>query len=176
MPESNAVRRWSAVLQVLATVAMALLAVTVALALLVFDLPQALREAAGLEPGAQIVPATRFAAAAVGAVPVLATIYALGHMSALFGLYAKGETLTPPCARHIRRIGAGLLAVAALQFLTRPAQVALVSLANPPGERVLAISLGSADWALVLAGGLLLTIGWVMGEAARIAEDHQAIV
>ena len=52
----------------------------------------------------------------------------------------------------------------------------LASLANPPGERVLTISLEGADLGQVLAGGLMVVIGWAMREAAVVAEENRGFI
>ena len=71
---------------------------------------------------------------------------------------------------------AGLLAALALDIVSRPLQVALASLANPPGDRVLAVSLAGADLGQVLAGGLMIVIGLTLRDAARIAEENRGFV
>lgn len=171
---ASPIRRWAVALRVLVVIAMVVIALAVVFGAAFAEVPTELAAAAGLsEPPARI---TIVAAALIGAIPTLAILYVLGQMFGLFGLYAAGETLTPLCARHISRIGSGLLVSALLEIVTRPAQIVLLSLANPPGERVLAVSLQGADLGLVLAGGLLVTIGWAMGDAVRAAEENRSFV
>ncbi len=176
MASSTTIRRWSSVLNVLAIVAIVIISAAVVLGALFSDLPADIRSDAGVGPNSELSRAWLITIAAIGALPVAAMIYALTHVRALFARYSQGETLTPACAKHIHQIGMGLLASAMLGLVTRPIQIMLASLSNPPGERVLALGVGSADLGLVLAGGLMLTIGWVMGDAARIAEDSKSIV
>ena len=47
---------------------------------------------------------------------------------------------------------------------------------NPEGERSVAVGFELNDVAFLLAGGMLVLIGWAMGEASRMAQDHAAIV
>lgn len=176
MPASPIVRRWATVLNVLALVAFGILILALGLGALFADLPSDLRAAAGIPEDTDLSPLRRIAVAAISALPTLAMLYVLWQMHGLFTRYAKGETLSAACAGHIGRIGVGLLASAVLEVITRPAAIAVASLVNPPGSRVLAISLTSPDLALVLAGGLMLCIGWVMRDAARIAEDNAGFV
>lgn len=108
--------------------------------------------------------------------PQAVPLYVLWQLEILFGLYRRGETLTRAPALRIRRIGLGVAALAPLSVLIRPVAGLLLTLANPPGERQLSVGLSSSDIGLVLAGGLLVVIGWIMGEAARIAEENRGFV
>ncbi|WP_213546514.1 DUF2975 domain-containing protein [Vannielia litorea] len=155
---------------------MAILAVALVAGIAFSDLPEEMRRAAGIAPERALAPLHRAGVAALGALPALAMLYLLREMARLFGRYAAGETLTEACARHILRIGAGLLVAVALELVTRPLQIMLASLANPPGERVLTISLEGADLGQVLAGGLMVVIGWAMREAAVVAEENRGFI
>ncbi|MCR8724258.1 DUF2975 domain-containing protein [Frigidibacter sp. ROC022] len=176
MEELRHLRRWAAVLRVLTIVAMVILVLALVYGILFAVLPDGLRRAARLVPETSLSGPHRAAVALVGAVPGFAMLYVLGRMADLFGLYAGGEALSPACARNIQRIGVGLLAAVALELVARPAQIALVSLANPPGQRVLSISFEGADLGQILAAGLLITIGWTQREAARIARENEGFV
>ena len=41
---------------------------------------------------------------------------------------------------------------------------------------MLTIGIDGATAGFILAGGLLVAIGWVMGEAARVAEDNRGFI
>ncbi|QDC08286.1 hypothetical protein FHY55_03080 [Oceanicola sp. D3] len=176
MSNTLSVSRWAAVLRVLTFIAMGILIAALVFAIVWAALPAELRRAAGIEPGVELSPLHRASVAALGALPSLALLYVLREMARLFGRYAQGETLTHHCAAHILRIGTGLLVAVALELLARPLQTTLASLANPPGERVLAISLEGADLGQVLAGGLMVVIGWAMREAAVVAEENRGFI
>ncbi len=47
---------------------------------------------------------------------------------------------------------------------------------NLPGQRILALSIGIDDYMIAALGGLVLAIGHVMTEAARLADDNRQIV
>ncbi|HHL20099.1 MAG TPA: DUF2975 domain-containing protein [Aliiroseovarius sp.] len=110
------------------------------------------------------------------ALPTAATIFVLWQLEALFGLYRRGETLTRAPARRIRRIGLGVVTLALVSVLVRPVAGLVLTMANPPGARQLSVTLSSADIGLILAGGLMVMIGRIMGEAARIAEENRGFV
>lgn len=113
---------------------------------------------------------------AAGLLPIAAALFVLWQMRALFRLYKRGEMLSSGCALAILRIGAGVLAVMGLKIMAFTLQVLALTLGNPPGKRSLAIAIDSSDLGMMLAGAFVLVIGWVILEAARIAEDHRSIV
>ena len=176
MSAEKPMRRWALVLRSLAIVAIVVLCVAQGLAIFVTEVPQALRDAAGIAPEVTLLPGHRMGVALLGALPMLALLYVLVQMVQLFQRYAEGETLTEACARHILHIGAGLLAAVALEMVCHPLQIMLASFANPPGARVLAITVEGGDLGQVLAGGLMIVIGWTMQDAARLAEENRGFV
>jgi len=112
----------------------------------------------------------------VGLVPGLAILYAIWQCQALFRLYRLGHALSADAAMRIRKIGVGCLFTVLLSILVRPMQLLVLTAANAPGERSVAISVSSGDVGFALAGGLMIVIGATMAEAARIADEHRAIV
>lgn len=121
-------------------------------------------------------PLTTWAGLALMAVPLIFVMLALGGMRRLFGLYRAGRPLAPQAGPLIRGIGLHLLIAACLGIVLEPAQTGLMSLANPPGERFISVSLNSSDVGFVLIAGLLVMIGWSMAEAQRIAQENEAFV
>ena len=135
---------------------------------------------AGTVPGLSIAGtlsrpmlALGIALALLPAIPAMAVLW---QMQALFRLYATGETLSPAPARRIRGLGLALFATAIAGLVARPLAGLALTSANPPGERMLAISFQSNDLALILAGGLMVVLGAVLGEAAEVAEDTKGFV
>ncbi|MGV6848762.1 MAG: DUF2975 domain-containing protein [Marinibacterium sp.] len=132
-----------------------------------------------LPPGvsaAQPATAQRLGLLAVSLLPAAALLWALVTIWRLFGRYRQGVIFGVECSRYIRRTGQALLMFAVLRLIAYPAQVVLLTAGNAPGERSLAVSISHADLGLVLGGGLLLVIGWVMGQAAQLAEDNAGFV
>ena len=119
---------------------------------------------------------SRLSTFAIGLVPGCAVLWTLWQVQALFALFRRGLALSRPAAERLRSIGFGLLCTAAAALLSRPLQILLLTSGNPPGERVLAFGITSADLGFVLAGGLMIVIGHVMADAARIAEENAGFV
>lgn len=130
----------------------------------------------GLPPETLLTPAKSTAVLAVGAIALVPMLCALIWMRGLFRQYAQGAILTETAARLIRRIGAALVVLAAVQFVIAPLQLLLLTAGNPPGARLVSIGITSEIVWLALAGGLLIVIGWAMAEAARADEENRGFV
>ncbi len=113
---------------------------------------------------------------AIGLVTLGLMLMAAWNMRGLYGRYLRGEILSNACARHIQRIGQALLGLSAWLLLSPTLQMLSLTYDNPPGERVLSIAFDSGSLGLALSGGLLLTIGWAMRDAARAVEENAAFV
>jgi hypothetical protein len=129
-----------------------------------------------LPPCTAMTPFKYTAVIGIGWVALLPLVAALGHMRHLFIRYQQGEILTDPCAHHILRTGQWLVALAAVSVLIHPVQTLLMTIDNAPGQKALAVSIDSAILGFLLAGGLLVTIGWVMREAARAAAENASFI
>lgn len=134
------------------------------------------RSFAGLPAGTALTGAKSLAVVLVGAIGLGPVLYALTQMRDLFARYRRAEILSPACGRAIRRTGLALTGLAIWQTLALPLQIGLLTLDNPPGGRLLTLHLTGETLWLLLAGGLLVTIGWVMAEAARVAEDNAGFI
>lgn len=117
-----------------------------------------------------------WAGIAVVLIPFLFAMRALDAMRRLFRLYRAGDPLAPEAGPLIQSIGANLLCAAGLGVLLRPVSSPLLTLSNPPGERMIALSVGSSDIGFILVAGLLVLIGWSMSEAQRIAAENREFI
>jgi len=121
-------------------------------------------------------PGTALMAALAGLLPMIAMLYALAEMRGLFARYRKGEILTEACAARIQGLGQGLFALAALSPIAHMLQVLALTWHNPPGQKVLQISLDGSLLGFLLSGALMVLIGRVMREASRIAAENAEFV
>jgi len=111
-----------------------------------------------------------------GALALPPMLMAFWHMRSLFDRYRAAEILTDACARHILRVGQALVAVAIVGVLVPTLQILILTAGNAEGTRQLSIGIDGSTVGFLLAGGLLVVIGWVMREAAVIAEDAKGFV
>lgn len=177
-PALERVRTASRILKLLTTFgAVVILAAALALAVVPGWLdgliPQAFPE---LTPGYTVTPIKRAGLLALMAVPLAAVLFGLWHVRLLFGTYERGEIFTIRAARHIRLAGLALAVNAIAAVIVHPVASVLLTYDNAPGARQLSLALGSDTYMLLLAGGLLIVIGWIMGEAARLADENRQII
>ncbi len=176
MPVSPAIERLAAGLH-RATGAAILVLPIVVVGMIAYDVasPAAVAARYPFQPVTPVRGAV-LAAGLVGLLPLAATLYALIHMRGLFGLYRAGEILTPASAERIRDIGLGLFVLAVLGPVTNMIQMLILTWNNPPGQRALVLGISGATLGFVLAGALMILIGRVMSEAARMAEENRSFV
>lgn len=130
----------------------------------------------GLPAGTTLTGPKSMAVVLIGAIGFGPVLYALTQMRDLFARYRRAEIFSPACGQAIRRTGVALMVLALWQTIALPLQIGILTMDNAPGGKLLAVHLSSETLWLVLAGGLLLTIGWVMAEAARVAEENAGFI
>jgi Protein of unknown function (DUF2975) len=113
---------------------------------------------------------------AVCMLPMAVIVWMLYQAYELFDGYRLGRVFTEEAPVRLRRIGLSLLALALLRPVTTTLLGVVLTLSNPPGQRLLAIGIGIDDYMIAAIGGLLLVIGHVMVEAKRLADDNRQIV
>lgn len=117
-----------------------------------------------------------FGAMLVGSAPLL---WGLWILRQLFLSYADGSVFSQDAARQLKRVAYALLAL----VIARPVGNALFSLALsidtvklPDGQGHLIIPMGLTEVWLGLAGSMVLVIAWIMGEAAKLADENKSFV
>ncbi len=113
---------------------------------------------------------------AASMLPTAVSLFALWQMWSLFGCFAQGELLASRPARHLRRLGLGLCALAAAQPLGQTLVILALTWGNPKGERQLWLGLSSDHYLSLLFGLLLLALAQVLHEAARVADENAEFV
>ncbi|MBN8489343.1 MAG: DUF2975 domain-containing protein [Burkholderiales bacterium] len=123
-----------------------------------------------------ITPAVRWRLALVTLLPVAAALLALGQLWRLFGAYRNGDVFGPLPLASLRRFGWAMTVLAAAQPLSTTLASVAASWDNPPGQRLIALTLGSNDYALLMSALVFVALGRVMTEAARQAREIEAFV
>ena len=113
---------------------------------------------------------------AIALVPLGIYTFVLVQTRALFRGYAQGEIFTFAAAKRLRTIGCALVLGVPAGVVAGMLVSVVLTAANPAGQRQLSISFGSAEFSALVFGGLLLVIGWVMAEAARLAEENRQYI
>jgi hypothetical protein len=139
-------------------------------------LAAAAREAGLGDVQITVTPDVQWMAALVGMLPIAASLFALLQVWRLFGDYAEGAIFTAGATSRLRRLAWGVLGLAVAQVLARTGAALVLTLHNPPGQRLLVLSLSSHDYVLLMFSVLLLAIAWVMVEATRLARENAEFV
>lgn len=139
---------------------------------------------ASLDPGISVATqAVPFGSAAwivfvLGTVIAAApTVFCLAILLRILRDYYNGDTFTLANARRYRNIGI-ILVIDALIATTVGDSIRILgaTLNNPPGERLLSISIGTVNIYLLFAGIIMFTIALVMQEASRIHVENELTV
>ncbi len=118
----------------------------------------------------------RTALLALLAMPLAVSLYGLWNVRMLFDCYARGEVFSPAPAAYIRNVGLAMLVNVVLSVFVHALGSVLLTYDNPAGSRQLSVSMSSDTYMLLLLGALLVIIGWVMREAARISDENSRFV
>jgi hypothetical protein len=109
-------------------------------------------------------------------VPAGLMVAALASARRCFGLFAAGELFTPGTVAALRGFAAGCFASALAGLLLPTVLTVLLTLGNPPGQRHLAVSLGSGQLFVLLVAGLVWVMARVMAEAVALREENAQFV
>lgn len=135
-----------------------------------------LAESTGIRVAGALTPLAYWGSFAAAWLPLSLALATLWLGWRLFRGYAQGEIFTRPAARRLGGIGRLLLATVAAGVVARTLSVLALTWENPPGQRQLAVSLSSTDFGLAVLGLLLTVVGWVLAEAARLADENRLFV
>jgi hypothetical protein len=123
-----------------------------------------------------LTPLAQFAAGALSCAHLGLLCWALWTARGLFLRFAAGATLETQGGRDLRAIGGFIALYAVLTPAVKTLMTVALTLGNPPGQRLLAVGIGTNELILGMLGALILVLGHVMAEAARIADDNRQIV
>jgi len=121
-------------------------------------------------------PHLLYAAFAVAIVPAGLTSAAFIHLAWLFRAMGSGGFLNAATRRVLNRIGWLALAAVISGVFTRTLMIFILSLQNPPGERLLSIGLNSNDFFVILLALIFFIFAQVQAEMARLDADVKSII
>lgn len=123
-----------------------------------------------------VTPMVQLAGIALSAPPLALLVYLLLQARAVFRGFAGGLRFTDLVALRVARIGWILIAKGLLMPFWRAGASVLLTIANPAGQRMVALGFSMDDILWAIVGTLLVAIGWTLAEAARIAEENASFV
>lgn len=108
--------------------------------------------------------------------PVGITLFTLRKLWRLFGEYGRGRAFSRAAQGHLHGVAIGFTASALVSPLFRTLMTLVLTMGNPAGQRVLALSFQGGDYLLMLISVVLLAIATVMAEAVKRVEEHAEFV
>lgn len=119
---------------------------------------------------------TRILAFIVSLIPCIIILYGLRQLICLFKQYEKNNIFTRENTHRYKKLSYTLFA----WVISQPVYCALISLVlsinNPPGHRVISISLGAIDVVALISGTIVLLIASVMDEAHKISDESKLTI
>lgn len=115
---------------------------------------------------------TQLLAALVSMIPISVAVYGANLLKKLFRLYETGMIFCPEAANHFKQLGHSLFYWVLANLIYTPLISVVLSLHNPPGERLIVAQFGSPDIATLITGAIVLLISWVMKEASSLEEEQ----
>ena len=119
---------------------------------------------------------TQLQAFAASMLPSGIIMYALVQLIKLFKLYEAGIIFKTSNVVCYQKLGYTLFLWSLGSVVYSGLISVILSFNNPPGQRVLQLSVGSFDLVAIICGIIVLMISWVMKEGQKIAEENSHTV
>jgi hypothetical protein len=113
---------------------------------------------------------------AVMMVPIAIMMVGLWNLRQLFVRFGEGRVFTIENTRHLRIFAWSTLAVIVAQFFANGLLAVVLTLNNPPGQRVLALSLSTEHIIALFVGFVFVVIARVLEEGRKLADDNATIL
>ena len=114
----------------------------------------------------------RFIGLLASFLPLSARIYGIVNLRRIFALYRKNIIFSYAHVECFRKSGVALILWMVAGMVYKSISGVLLTLGNPPGQRVLKVEFSSADFTALVIGLLILVISWVMEEARKLEEEQ----
>lgn len=119
---------------------------------------------------------SRLAAFTINLIPLSIEMFCLYCLIKLFKLYEQGRIFTQRNVDYIRYIALCLIADPIQKPFNELATTFALTLSNPPGHRMISITLNTIDINNILIGVVILLASWVMAEACKLHDEQTLTV
>jgi hypothetical protein len=109
-------------------------------------------------------------------VPVGTLVFGLWHLRKLLVCFGAGQIFTLENTRALKIFAWSVLAVIVIQFFTDGLLSVVLTLNNPPGQRVLALGLSSDQIVAFFFGAVFVLIAKVLDEGRKLADENASIL
>ena len=128
-----------------------------------------------LESGIDLGFPARLAYAALSSLPAAALLFGLLKLKDMFKMYATGEFFSKSAAKYMKWFAIGLIGWVVLEPISDFCRHEVLLLASTEDVST-HFDYGGTDLSTLFLGGVFLVIAWVLGEAAKLADDSRSIV
>jgi hypothetical protein len=127
-------------------------------------------------PSGGLSGAQRIAGFAVEMIPFAAALYTLAALNSICARYAQGEIFGPRAGAAYRSLGKGLLWLGVANALYTTLVIAVLSFSPEKRAIVIGFGLSLSDVYLLIVGGAVMMLGYVMEEADRLHRENSEFV
>ena len=113
---------------------------------------------------------------AITTLPLLALASGLRSLSRLFGSYAREDYFSSSAAGHVKTLGKLLVLWVILSFILQPVLTVWLTLLQPPGQHILALSFNASQVITLFLAGCVAVIGHILEMASRMADENRKFV
>lgn len=103
-------------------------------------------------------------------------MFATWHIRTVFQHFQRMEFFSPKTLSNVFSFGIWLIAFAVFDLLSDPIGSVILSYDLPEGERSLDLTLDGDEIFFLVFGALMLLFGWILREAALIADENRQFV
>lgn len=123
-----------------------------------------------------LTPEVRLAGFVISMIPMTVVISGLWQLRKLFIRFSKMEVFSCGTVRQMRLVALHLIAIGTIMPMSGALMSLATSFSNPPGLRVISITLGGGELASLFIGAVFLAISWVLVEGKKLADENQQFV
>lgn len=109
-------------------------------------------------------------------IPTVALAYVLFNLAKLFSAFERKHIFEVNNVKIIRSIGYGLIINQILSPISEALVTLIVSWKNPPGHGVIKMTLGPANFGIIILAIITLVIAWIFLEAVKLRKENQQFV
>ncbi|WP_420414608.1 DUF2975 domain-containing protein [Roseibium sp.] len=109
-------------------------------------------------------------------VAIATLMVALWQIRQLFVSFSQSDFFSPIALSRMLSLGWWLVAFAIYDIVSDMIGSVLLTLDYPVGERQIAIEIEGAELFFIIFGVIMILFGWIMREAANIAEENKQFV
>lgn len=118
----------------------------------------------------------RIAIAGLAAIAFTLLLIAGWNIRQVFRRFQKMEFFSPKTLANVISFGVWLIAFAVFDLISDPIGSVLLTYDYPPGKRAVDITLDGGEIFFLILGALMLLFGWILREAALIADENRQFI